>query len=218
MDKEKLIAYVTELVLQEIKQLGNTKDTVPVGISARHVHLSQIHLEILFGKGYELTHLKDLSQPGQFAAQEQVEVIGPKGSIKNIRILGPIRFDTQVEVATSDLRTLGIEAPVRGSGNIQNTPGGTIKGPVGEVTIPCGIIVAERHLHMSDDDARAYELKNNDVISIIVEGSKGGIMGDVVVRANKEYALDLHIDTDDANAFNIKQGQRLKIQRIQTNC
>ena len=215
MDKEKLIAYITELVVQELQQIDDTKNTVPVGISARHVHLSQDHLEILFGKGHELTYLKALSQPGQFAAQEQVEVIGPKGSIKNIRILGPIRSNTQVEVAASDLRTLGVKAPVRGSGNIEDTPGATIRGPVGEVIIPRGIIVAERHLHMSDDDARDFELKNDDVISVIVEGKKGGVMGDIVVRVNKDYALDLHIDTDDANAFNLAQGQRLKIQKIE---
>lgn len=213
MDKEKLIAYITDLVIQEVKQLEENQNTVPVGISARHVHLSQEHVELLFGKGYKLTHFKDLSQPGQFAAKEQVELIGPKGSIPNVRILGPIRANTQVEVAASDTRKLGIKVPVRGSGDIQGTPGIILRGAEGEVTISSGVIVAERHLHMSEEEAKQFNVKDKDIVKATIDGPKGGVMGQIVVRVNKDYALDLHIDTDDANAFNLTQGQRLNIEK-----
>ncbi|HHW66350.1 MAG: hypothetical protein PWP07_1238 [Epulopiscium sp.] len=215
MDQEKLIEYITELVIEEVKKISSNAYIVPVGISARHVHLSQEHLEILFGKGYQLTHYKDLSQPGQFAAHEKVEVIGPKGSIKNVRILGPIRSNTQVEVALSDARKLGINAPVRSSGDIKGTPGVILRGPAGQVEIPCGVIIAERHLHMSEEEARRFNLKDKDIVTAVVEGSKGGKMSNIVVRVNKDYRLDLHIDTDDANAFNLTQGQYLKLEKCE---
>lgn len=216
MDNEKLIAYITDLVIQEIKEFKKDQYTVPVGISARHVHLSQEHLEILFGKGYELTPFKDLSQPGQFAANEKVEVIGPKGSIHNVRILGPIRSHTQIEFAASEARKLGIKAPVRGSGDIQKTPGAIIKGPKGQVSLLEGVIIAERHVHMSEEEAKRFHLQDKDMVTAIIEGSKGGKMGNIVVRVHTNYRLDLHVDTDDANAFNLTQGQRLRIEKSES--
>ncbi len=215
MDKEKLAAFITELVIREIKEIEKNEYTVPVGISARHVHLSQEHLEILFGKGFKLTAFKDLSQPGQFAANEKVEITGPKGSIKDVRILGPIRPHTQIELSASEARRLGIKAPVRGSGDLEGTPGITLKGPAGEVYVPYGVIIAERHIHMSEEEAQRFNLRDKDIVNVIVEGAKGGKMSNVVIRAGKSHKLDFHVDTDDANAFNLAQGQRLRIEKCQ---
>jgi putative phosphotransacetylase len=215
MDKEKLVAFITDLVIKEIEELKNIENTVPVGISARHVHLSQGHLEILFGRGYKLTHFKDLSQPGQFAANEKVEIIGPKGSIADVRVLGPIRPHTQIELAAFEARKLGAKAPVRASGNLVGTPGITLKGPAGEVNVPFGVIIAERHIHMSEEEAKRFNLRDKDMVTVIVDGPKGGKMSNVVIRSGKSHELDFHVDTDDANAFNLAQGQRLRIEKCQ---
>lgn len=214
MDREQLTAFITELVIKEIKELTNKENTIPVGISARHVHLSQDHLEILFGKGYKLTRMKDLSQPDQFAANEKVEVIGPKGSIHDVRILGPLRPHTQIELAAMEARKLGLKAPVRASGDLEGTPGITLKGPAGEVNVPFGVIIAERHIHMSEEEAKRFKLKDKDIVNVVVDGPKGGKMSNVVIRAGKSHKLDFHVDTDDANAFNLMQGQRLKIENV----
>lgn len=215
MDKEKLVAFITDMVIKEIKELQNSENTIPVGISARHVHLSQDHLEILFGRGYKLTHFKDLSQPGQFAANEKVEIIGPKGIIADVRVLGPIRPHTQIELAAFEARKLGVKAPVRASGNLEGTPGITLKGPAGEVNVPFGVIIAERHIHMSEEEAARFNLSDKDIVTVVIDGPKGGRMSNVVIRAGKSHKLDFHVDTDDANAFNLAQGQRLKIEKCQ---
>ena len=184
---------------------------VIVEISARHLHLSQEHLDILYGAGYKLTPKKDLSQPGQFACEECLDVIGPKGELKRVRILGPERSATQIELAQTDCRTIGVNAPVRSSGDTKGTPGVTLRGPLGELTVPEGVIVADRHLHMTPAQAAAFGLADGDRVQIRINGLKPGIMGGVLVRASNKCALDFHIDTDDGNAFLLKQGQLVTV-------
>lgn len=184
---------------------------VPVGISARHVHLSQADLETLFGKGYQLTPLKELSQPGQYAAKEQVTVVGPKGELAKVRVLGPVRGATQVEVAMTDAMKLGIKAPVRMSGELNGTPGCKLVGPAGEVTIAQGLIAAARHIHMTDEQAAAYGVANGDRVSVRVCSERPCIWGNVIVRCGKGHDLELHIDTDEANGALITNGEFVEL-------
>lgn len=174
--------------------------TILVETSARHVHLSQADLETLFGKGYVLTNKKDLSQPGQFACQEKVTVIGPKGETK-MSILGPTRAQTQVEVSLTDARSLGIKALIRESGDIEGTAGCKLVGPAGEVEISCGVIAAKRHIHMTPADAQEFGVQDKDVVSVEVKSAdRSLVFGDVVCRVSDNYALAMHIDTDESNA------------------
>ncbi len=175
--------------------------TVLVETSARHAHISQEHLEILFGEGYELTKKKDLSQPGQYACEERIAVIGPKGQFPGVSILGPVRPATQVEISASDARSIGVAAVVRESGDIANTPGCKIVGPKGEIEIENGVIVAKRHIHMTPADAEKYGLVDKQVVEVKVESAdRTTTFGDVVVRVHPNFALAMHIDTDESNA------------------
>ena len=212
-NREELIQKITEMVLEHWNRLSTDPYQVPVGISARHVHLSREHLEILFGAGYRLTPEKSLSQPGQFACKEQVEVCGPKGSIKKVRILGPERKQSQVEMAFSDCRILGINPPVRTSGDLKETPGILLKGPVGEVSLKEGVIIADRHIHMTPEEASWFDVSDGDRVNVLVPGEKAGLLGRVLVRVTSESRLDLHVDTDDANAFLLRQGQWVTIRK-----
>ena len=188
------------------------KFTVTVGLSNKHVHLSQEHIDILFGKGYELTSIKDLTQPGQFACDEKVDLVGPKRTIKGVRILGPARKETQVELSLSDGFTLGItELPVRDSGKTEGTPGLKIVGPKGEVEIEKGVIAAARHLHMHTTDAEKYGLKDKDIVSVKVNGPRGLTFDNVLVRVNEQYALDLHVDIEEGNASGLKNGDEVEV-------
>lgn len=187
------------------------KFMVPVGISARHVHLTQEHVEQLFGRGHQLTRLKDLSQPGQFACEETVTLIGPKGSIIGVRILGPVRKESQVELAATDTFKLGVKPPVRDSGDLEGTPGIEISGPVGRIHLARGLIIASRHIHMNPAQAAAHGLRDGDHIRINVPGERGGALDNVLIRVSPHYALDLHVDTDEGNAFNLKTGQMLEV-------
>lgn len=211
-----LVRYVAGLVIQEANRLGynigRTKEPgcVPVGISARHVHLQSDHLEILFGKGHALTPIKDLSQPGQFAAAEMVSVIGPKGRINKVRILGPVRKKTQVEISASDARLLGVAPVVRDSGDHNGTPGITIEGPAGSVEIQSGVMLADRHIHMSPAEAESFGVQDGQRVRLKIPGRRGGILENVGIRVDQNYLLDLHIDTDEANAFLLKQGEMLE--------
>ena len=192
--------------------LGHTAPlTVSVGVSGRHVHLSQEDLEALFGAGYELTPIKELSQPGQFAAKETVTLVGPKGVIERVRVLGPVRPSTQVEVLRGDTFKLGVPACVRMSGKLEGTPGVTLAGPHGTVALSQGVIVAARHIHMTCDEAAKRGLHDGQVVSIAFGGERGGRLDNVVVRANNTSALDCHIDTEEANAFGIKNGSVVEI-------
>jgi acetate kinase len=173
---------------------------IPIGISAHHVHLTQEHVEILFGKGHTLTWFADLTQPGQYACQEKVNLIGPKGRIDNVRVLGPVRPESQVEIARTEEYKLGIDAPIRHSGDLDGTPGIQVEGPNSCVRLERGVICAMRHIHMSPEDAMAFAVRDRDVVRIRVPGERSLIFGDVVVRVHPDFRLDMHIDTDEANA------------------
>ena len=175
-------------------------EKILVETSARHVHLSAEDLETLFGKGAALTFKKDLSQPGQFACEERVKLVGPKKEIANVIILGPVRPATQVELSYTDARTLGVDAPLRESGDLAGTPGIKIVGPCGEVDTKDGVIIAKRHIHMTPDDAAAFGVENGQIVSVKVESGRSALLGDVVVRVSPKFALAMHIDTDESNA------------------
>lgn len=208
---EERIQYITQLVTETIHEIENNPYSVPINISARHVHLTKEHVHTLFGVGYELTVLKELSQVGQFAAAETVEVIGPKGCFKKVRVLGPERPETQVEIANSDGRILGVAPPVRTSGDLRGSACVKLRGPAGEVELSCGVIVADRHIHMSPQDATWYGVMDGDKVAVEVDGPKAGILRNITVRVSELYSLDVHIDTDDSNAFLIKPGQKSKL-------
>ncbi|WP_028307235.1 phosphate propanoyltransferase [Desulfitibacter alkalitolerans] len=173
---------------------------VPIGISNRHIHLSKEDLEKLFGEGYELTNIKDLVQTGEFAADETVTVKGPKGSIEKVRILGPVRPASQVEISRTDGFKLGINAPVRQSGQVEGTPGCILVGPQGEVELKEGVIVADHHIHMSPKDAEVFDVKDGDRVSVHVDGIRALTFHNVLVRVKPSFVLEFHIDTDEANA------------------
>lgn len=175
--------------------------TVMVETSARHVHVTEETLEILFGKGYQLTKKKDLSQPGQFACEERVQVIGPKNSFPAVSILGPTRHANQVELSASDARSIGVAAPVRESGDIAGSGACKLVGPKGEVELKEGVIVAKRHIHMTPEDAENYGVKDKQVVSVKIDSPERSLVfGDVVVRVSPKFKLAMHIDTDESNA------------------
>ncbi|KEK22929.1 phosphate propanoyltransferase [Bacillus gaemokensis] len=179
---------------------------IPIGVSNRHIHLTNEDLEKLFGEGYELTVAKELSQPGEFAAVETVTIKTEKSEISKVRILGPTRKFTQVEISKTDARKLGINAPIRASGNIDGTPGITAIGPNGSLQLDKGVIVAERHIHMTSQDADKFQVKDGQYVSVKVEGDRGLVFNQVLIRVKDTYALDMHIDTDEANGGNIRTG------------
>jgi putative phosphotransacetylase len=184
---------------------------IPVGVSNRHIHLKEEDLVKLFGEGYELTIAKELSQPGEFAANETVKVVGPKGEFPAIRILGPVRKFTQLEISKTDSFTLGVKAPLRSSGNIKGTPGVKLFGPAGELEINEGVIVAERHIHMTPNDAAKFGVVDGEYVSVKTEGERSLIFNQVLIRVKESYALDMHIDTDEANASGLKNGDQVEI-------
>lgn len=187
--------------LINIHKKGDFSMKIMVETSARHLHISEEHLAILFGQGATLTNKKDLSQPGQFACEERVTVVGPKGEMKNVSILGPVRPQTQVELSRTDARKIGIDAPIRESGDLAGSPGCKLIGPKGEVEIDCGVIVAKRHAHMTPEDAEKFGVKDKQNIFIKLNfNDRMLIFGDVVARVSPSYALAVHIDTDEANA------------------
>jgi len=185
--------------------------TVPVGVSARHIHLTQEHIEVLFGEGYQLTEFKPLSQPGQFAANETVAVMGPKGGFEKVRILGPARKDSQLEISRTDSFAIGVKAPVRESGNIEGTPGIKVKGPKGEVELERGVIVAARHIHFHTSDAEKWGIADKQTLKVRVGGERGLVFENVIARVSDSFALDMHIDTDEGNAAGVKTGDTAEI-------
>jgi len=191
------------------------EEPIPIEISAHHVHLSQEDVEKLFGPGHQLTPEHELSQPGQYACAEKVHLVGPKGKIANVRVLGPTRKETQVEIAMTEQFKLGIQPPIRESGDLANTPGVTLEGPVGSTQIQRGVICAQRHIHMSPEDAMRRGLRDKYVVRVRVEGDRELIFGDVVVRVNPNFRLAMHIDTDEGNAANIRTGMIGFIDEIQ---
>ena len=182
------------------------KKEVLIETSARHLHVTEEDLETLFGKGYKLTPKKDLSQPGQFACAEKVQIVGPKSTL-NASILGPVRKATQVELSATDARSIGIVAPIRESGDVAGSGACKLVGPNGEVDLKEGVIVAKRHIHATPEDAEKYGLKDNQIVSVKLDtDGRALIFGDVVVRVSPSYALAMHIDTDEANAASSTTG------------
>lgn len=186
------------------------KGLVPVGLSNRHVHLSQEHIDILFGEGYELTKFKDLSQPGQYAANEKIDVVGPKGKL-NMRVLGPARPESQIEISLTDGFVLGVTPPVRDSGDIAGSPGGKLVGPKGEVEIERGIIAASRHIHMHTTDAEKFGVVDKEIVSVRVGGKRGLIFENVLARVHPTFALEFHLDIDEGNAASVGNGDQLEV-------
>jgi acetate kinase len=173
--------------------------TIPVGVSVRHVHLSRADCDALFGKGYELTEKRPVSQPGQYVCRETVDLIGPKGEIERVAIINPLRKETQVELAKTDSITLGVNPPLRESGKLDGTPGLTLRGPAGTTSIDHGVIIAHRHVHMHPDDAKRMGVADKSLIKVRVDGDREMVFGDVIVRVSDQFALDMHVDTDEAN-------------------
>jgi putative phosphotransacetylase len=218
---EELVQIITRIVQEKLSEkdvvkcsscsVHDGKGKIPVGISARHVHLTREHLNILFGEGYELKKKKEL-MGGQFAAEECVTIVGGKlSAIEKVRVLGPLRGKTQVEISKTDAIKLGVDAPVRESGKIEGSAGIAIIGPRGSVTLIQGCIVASRHIHMSPGDAALYNVKDNDRVSIELKGERGGILDNVQIRIDKTYTLEMHIDTDEANALGIICGSLVEL-------
>ncbi len=209
MEKEELKRLTTLATCVALAR--NQEFYIPAAVSARHIHLSAADRDALFGSGYALKKLRPLSQPGQYACEEKLAVVGPKGRIDGVRILGPERPDTQVEISMTDTFASGIAPVVRMSGDIAGTPGCKLVGPKGEVALQKGVIVAARHLHMSTAEAAAYGLKNGDVVSACKRGVRETVLSSILVRAGEGHSLELHIDTDEANAAAIKNGDLLEL-------
>ena len=205
-------AAVAELVKKIVAEMQDAPvknaNEIPVGISNRHIHLSREDLETLFGKGYELTPLKDLSQPGQYACKETLTLIGPSmRAIEGVRVLGPLRKSSQVEISKTDSFQLKVNPPVRESGKIEGSAPVTIVGPKGTVSLREGCIIANRHVHMSPDDAAAFGVKDGDYIDVdVLSGTRKSRWFDVQVRVHKDFRLEMHVDTDDANSAGLKNG------------
>ncbi|HCL01543.1 MAG TPA: phosphate propanoyltransferase [Lachnoclostridium phytofermentans] len=195
---------VIKLIMEAMKTESEPKESrIPVGVSNRHVHLSQEDLDTLFGQGYQLTNIKELSQPGQYACKEMATVCGPKGAIEKVRILGPVRKQTQVEILASDCFKLGTNSEPKMSGELAGTPGITLVGPKGSVQTKGGLIIAQRHIHMSLEDAVKFGVHDGQTVNIQTEGARGGIFSNVAIRANNSSSLECHLDTEEANAMGL---------------
>ncbi|CRK81809.1 phosphate propanoyltransferase [Neobacillus massiliamazoniensis] len=214
MDKhEDVLKLLIEALQANLTPTEVKKDTyeIPVGVSNRHIHLSQEDVNRLFGEGYQMTKLKDLLQPGQYACKETVTICGPKGAIEKVRILGPVRSKTQVEILEGDGFKLGRGTQTRMSGDLQGTPGITLIGPKGSVQINEGLIVAQRHIHMGPEDAKHFGVHDGQIVSIEINGPRGGILNNVAIRANDASILECHIDIEEANAMGVNSSTKIKL-------
>lgn len=196
-----MATILTEKILESVQHYENFR--IPIGVSNRHVHVSRADLDRLYGKDYALTHKSELGQPGQFAANETVTLQGPKGTFEHVRILGPVRSQSQVEISKTDSFRLGVKAPITLSGHLQGTPGITLIGPRGTVDLPCGVIIAKRHIHMTPAQAAARHLKDGQIVDVETFGERRGILGDVIIRVSDTAGLEMHIDVDEANACSL---------------
>ncbi len=215
---EQKYEQLLQLLLKAVESVANEKQgnegsEIPVGISNRHLHLSQEDLEKTFGSGYQLTPVKDLSQPGQYACKETVTICGPKGCIEKVRVLGPTRPKTQIEILAGDCFKLGKTADVKFSGDVEGTPGITIVGPNGATTTKEGLIIAQRHIHMTLEDAKRLGTYDGEIVSVNVNGVRGGILSNVAIRANNESQLECHLDTEEANALGVNAKTTVNIVR-----
>lgn len=205
---------VMKLLMEAFEESSSSvedKGEIPVGISNHHIHLSQEDLNSLFGQGYELTKLKDLSQPGQYACKETLTICGPKGAIEKVRILGPVRNKTQVEVLKGDSFKLGVNPEIRMSGDLNGTAGITLIGPKGSIQLLEGLIIAQRHIHMNSKDGEILGVEDGDIVNIEVCGLRGGVYNNVAIRSNNNSALECHIDIEEANAMDINSKTKIKI-------
>jgi propanediol utilization protein len=198
---------LNELVEDIVTELRK-KTSFEVEASARHIHLDQATIDGLFGKGYQLTPKRPLSQPGQFVSEERLTIQGPAGQIENVAILGPARKQSQVELSLTDAMTLGVKAPLRESGHLDQTPGVTLIHDNQQVTIPLGVMIAQRHIHMTPADAQLFGVKNSDIVSVKIGGDRGLTFDNVVIRVSDRFATRMHIDFDEANACGLTKGTR----------
>lgn len=215
-DEERAIATEVQalLDLDVGRPAVKERPAIPVAVSARHVHLTQEHVEALFGEGATLTVDKEISQPGQFAAVQRVALVGPKGRIERVRVIGPVRSRTQVEIARTDEFALGLDAPIRGSGSLDNTPGIRLEGDAGAVTLTEGVICSQRHIHMTPDDAEAFGVAHKEIVEVGLESDgRDLVFGDVLVRVSPKYRLELHLDTDEGNAAEVGRGFEAVLHR-----
>jgi acetate kinase len=218
-DEERMIARETASAISRAEStriLRGRDGLISIGVSAHHVHLSREHIEALFGRGHQLSFKAPLSQPGQFACQEKVNLAGPKGRVESVRILGPERKDSQVEISRTEEFKLGIDAPLRMSGDLDGTPGVTIEGPTGSVHLEKGVICTMRHIHMTPEEALRFGLCDQDLVMVELQGDRSLIFGDVRVRVDPNFKLELHLDTDEANAAKVNTGMRAKFHSIQS--
>ena len=210
IDREALI----EAVALELKRQSQCEPQIPWALSARHLHLAAADFEILFGPGATLTPWKPLSQPGQFAAEEKVALVSPSlRTIEGVRILGPLRSHSQVELSATDARSLAMDPPLRESGVIGLSAPVTIVGPAGSVSLREGCIIARRHIHFTPAEAERFGVGDNQVVSVLVEGPRGGVLGEVLCRVSPRFALELHVDTDEANALGMRPGTIVRLKR-----
>lgn len=198
---QEMATILTEKILESVQHYENFR--IPIGVSNRHVHVSRADLDRLYGKDYALTRKSELGQPGQFAANETVTLQGPKGTFEHVRILGPVRSQSQVEISKTDSFRLGVKAPIALSGHLQGTPGITLIGLRGTVDLPCGVIIAKRHIHMTPAQAAARHLKDGQIVDVETFGERRGILGDVIIRVSDTAGLEMHIDVDEANACSL---------------
>ena len=209
------VELITRLVLEAIEKKENAGNgyMVPIGVSARHIHLTQEHVEILFGKGYQLTKKKEL-MGGQFASNELVTIVGLKlRAIENVRVLGPVRSKSQVEISATDAIKLGVKAPIRPSGDIKDSAPIAVVGPKGVVYLNEGCIIAKRHIHMAPKDAQAAGVKDGDIVSVKADNERGTVFNHVQIRVDDSFTLEMHIDTDEAIAAKIATGQTVTIMK-----
>lgn len=200
-EQEELIRLITKVTVEVLEDRARS---VSIGVSNRHVHLDRADMDALFGVGSQLTHMKDLGQPGQYAAKETVTLRGPKGEIGRVRVLGPLRPESQIEISIADGFALGVHPPVKESGQLTDTPGVEIVGPAGSVSKESGVLAALRHIHMSTEDAQRMGLKDKQIVQTEIRGLRGAILHNVLVRVSDQFALEAHIDVEEANALGVK--------------
>ena len=201
-----------ETIVKVVKGGEGSEAGVPIGISNRHIHLTREHVEVLFGKGYQLTKCKDLSQPGQYACKEQLTIVGPSmRAIEGVRVLGPERKKSQVEISRTDSFTLKVKPPVRESGDLAGSAPITIIGPKGIVTLDEGCIIANRHIHMSVEEGERFGVRDGEYVDVQIDGERKSLFYDVQIRVHKDFRLEMHIDTDDANAAGVGNGFKAKL-------
>lgn len=205
--EQKIFDEIVNQVVNVLAGIADASQGIPTGVSNRHIHLSAGHIEMLFGCGHALTREKDLKQIGEFAAAETVTLVGPKGVIRGVRVLGPVRRNTQIEISRTDGFSLGINPPLRDSGDIKGSAGIVVVGSCGAVTLQEGVICATRHIHMQTAAAMQFGVSDGERVTVGIEGPRGGYLANVLVRVNPDFRLEFHIDTDEANALGLKNGE-----------